>query len=469
MQSRNSLLAVTLLALLSACKAPEGWLVQIGGANAETVFGIAATDDDRACTTGTFISKVDFGSESQPLQLDSGGYSDIFVACYNSDGSPAFATHFGVTQKNDQPRAIAAMAGGDVLVTGFFSKTFGMAPNPVLQAPGPANADIFLARVDNGGETVWARRYGGLMSDSGHAIAVDANSGIYLAGYFQGLLPVAEGGAGRKLDSAGGRDAFLLKLDDNGDTLWARRFGGNQTDEALAVTVTTDGLVVVAGTFADQASSEGGAALQSAGYNDIFVEAYTPDGVLRWSTAFGGTGQEHVGGLANGAGGSVWFAGSFQNTIAFENGPKLDSRGSTDGLLVRIGPQGRIEKALQFGGAEVELVYGISAAPDNSLWVAGHFQTAADLAPGNDEHVYRAAGTADTDAFIIKLSADGRHEQALIVSGDDVSVANGVAAMPGGGVAATGIFGKQIRVGGQPGATLTSRGKSDVYVLRRMP
>lgn len=462
----RAIIVVLATLTLAACGKENSWVAQIGGLNAESVFGITATDDGRACITGTFISTVEFGNETRPNMLDSGGYSDIFVSCYESDGQPAFATHFGVTQKNDQPRAIAAMPGGDVLVTGFFSDTFGKEPGQILQAPGRSNANVFLARLDNTGATVWARSYGGLQTDNGRALAVDADGNILLAGAFQGLLPYTEDGVGHKMASAGLRDAFLLKLNPDGDIIWGRRFGGAKSDEAFAVTTTSSGTIVVAGTFAGAASADDGPAVEAVGYNDVFLQAWSPDGEMMWTRSFGGGGQEYIGGLAATDDGSVWIAGSFQREIAFANGETLISQGSTDGFLVNLDADGNINRPLSFGSKDVELVYGISLAADGSILLTGHFQNEADLAPGPEKSIYPASGVNDTDGFVLSLDRNGKHQGAILFAGDDVAIGSGVTTMADGGMAVTGIFGKKMQVKGTGDFALTSRGKSDVFVLR---
>lgn len=465
---------ISFILLISAliaggCKTQQGWVTQVGGANREAAFGLAATDDGRACITGTFISVVDFGTQAKPLQLDSGGYSDIFVACYDDAGDPVFVTAFGVTQKNDQPRAIAAAPGGDVIVTGFFSRTFGREPGPVLEAPGRANADLFVARLDRRGNTVWARSFGGSRSESGRALAVDDGGNIYVAGTFNGTFPYAVSGVGQKLTSAGLRDALLMRLDADGEPRWARQFGGERDDEAFAVLPVGDDTVIVAGTFGGSARVPGGETLTAVGYNDVFIQAYTADGELKWSRSFGGSGQEHVGGLARSTQGGVWLAGSFQNSIAFGDGTTLTSNGSTDAFLVHVDAAGRFDRVLGFGGAGVELLYGIASAADGSLRLAGHFQTEADLAPGAGQKIYRAAGANDTDAFLLHLDAEGRHLAGRVLTGDDVAVANGIAIAADGSTIATGIFGNRLVFGSGPDAALESRGKSDIFVLRGSP
>ena len=146
------------------------------------------------------------------------------------------------------------------------------------------------------------------------------------------------------------------------------------------------------------------------------------------------------------------------------NAISLTSAGSTDAFILRFDNDGAVVRAAGFGGPEVELVYSIDATTDGSLWLGGHFQGEADLAPGPSQIDYRASGTADTEGFVLALDPEGNHRKALLLSGNDVAIASGVAALGDNGVATTGIFGKDIRIGKQH--TLNSRGKSDVFVTR---
>ena len=88
-----------------------------------------------------------------------------------------------------------------------------------------------------------------------------------ITGEFQGT--VSFGGAA--LVSAGGQDAFVVKLSGlDGSHLWSERFGGSSTDSGRSVAEDASGNAIVTGSFRDTVDF-GGGALTSAGGADVFV------------------------------------------------------------------------------------------------------------------------------------------------------------------------------------------------------
>ena len=83
------------------------------------------------------------------------------------------------------------------------------------------------------------------------AVAVDKEGNQVLVGSFAGHLEVA----GTELVSAGGTDIFVTKTDKAGAALFAPlRFGGSGNDSATGVALDEGGVIIVAGTFQEQAT-----------------------------------------------------------------------------------------------------------------------------------------------------------------------------------------------------------------------
>jgi hypothetical protein len=78
-------------------------------------------------------------------------------------------------------QGIAVDASGNSYVTGGFegTATFG---STTLESSG--SQDIFVAKLDNRGNWLWAKKAGGTDSDYGYGIAVDASGNSYVTGYF---------------------------------------------------------------------------------------------------------------------------------------------------------------------------------------------------------------------------------------------------------------------------------------------
>jgi hypothetical protein len=82
--------------------------------------------------------------------------------------------------------------------------------------PTSTRRDAWLLRTDEIGDTLWTRAYGGDYVDAGIDIALIPDSGFIIAGYTYSF----SGQPGTR------RDAWLVRTDARGDTLWTRTFAG---------------------------------------------------------------------------------------------------------------------------------------------------------------------------------------------------------------------------------------------------
>jgi len=98
----------------------------------------------------------------------------------------------------------------------------------------PFNQDLWLVKLDNLGNLLWDRTYGGKFDDGALSIIQTTDDGYALAG-----LTSSKG--------AGKGDFWVIKLDNQGNLLWDRTYGGGGLDMANSLIQTTDGGYAVAG------------------------------------------------------------------------------------------------------------------------------------------------------------------------------------------------------------------------------
>ncbi|MBN2621699.1 hypothetical protein JXB22_11510 [candidate division WOR-3 bacterium] len=97
-----------------------------------------------------------------------------------------------------------------------------------------SNRNIYAVKADSAGDTIWIREYGGPYHDEGFCIREAADSYYIIAGYSRSY-------------GNGSQDVYLLKIAENGDSLWARVYGGDSNDVAREIEVTSDGGYIVVG------------------------------------------------------------------------------------------------------------------------------------------------------------------------------------------------------------------------------
>jgi len=188
------------------------WSKRFGGSIDDRGYSVSVDSSGNVYITGYFYSStIDFGGGA--LTNANAGYSDIFLAKFDSNGNHKWSKRFGGSSY-DEGNAVFVDSSGNVNITGWFgSSTIYFGGGGELTNAGSCDqygcpADIFLAKFDSNGNHKWSKRFGGSIDDRGYSVSVDSSGNVYGTGYFQssnadfGVCPIS---------SAGGSDIFLIK------------------------------------------------------------------------------------------------------------------------------------------------------------------------------------------------------------------------------------------------------------------
>ena len=174
----------------------------------------------------------------------------------------------------------------------------------------------------------------------------------------------------------------MLKFDSSGNTLWTKRFGDNQFQQALNVKTDTTGAIFLTGVF--QSSLDFGVGAMSTGTAAVYVAKLAQDGGGVWSKSFG-MGVPFCRALAVDALGNVAIAGHTYEAIDLGGGPLPQTNGATN---IFIGKFDRNGKHLWSKGwaAGLNAFDGSGSldfdAAGNLLFTGGLHQSTIDLGGG---------------------------------------------------------------------------------------
>lgn len=362
--------------------------------------GLPETEDVGMCHGGTQTCQADatWGpceGEVPPLGEDCFTPDDE-----NCDGqTPACSETWVVgysAPDNQQARAVAVdRSNGDVIVLGDFEGTVGFGDGP--HASDNGKHDIFLARYDLYGNSIWIRQFGDSSNQYGGDVVVAPDGDIVIVGRAFGIIDFG----GAPLDGVGTDDVFIARLDANGGHVWSTMVGGVDPDRSERAAVDPAGNVYVTGTFTGDATF-GGTQMASQGLRDQFLlRLSAATGGITWARQLGGPADDYGWGVAADDTG-VYFTGHFGGTVDF-GADELVAADGLDAIVGKYDPDGDPLWAIAAGGDGPDQGYDIALGPSGDVFVVGTFTSDLDL--GGMTAPLASAG--ERDFFLARIGPDG--------------------------------------------------------------
>ncbi len=258
------------------------WTRTYGGARHDGVASVVQTAEGGYILTGKYWAS------------DSSGY-ELWLIKTDAQGDTLWTRTFGCPRKDGGTAVLQTPDCGYVITgTTYF---------------GAGGADFWLLRTDSSGDTMWTRTYGGTDHDDGFFMLRTVDDGYVLVGCTESF-------------GAGGEDVWLVKTDSSGDTMWTRTYGGTDDDCGYSVAQTSDGdYLMVAETRS-----------YGAGETDAWLLKTDSLGDTMWTRVYGGARRDECYSLALTPDGGCIIAGLTRSFAAGESDLwllKTDSLGDT--------------------------------------------------------------------------------------------------------------------------------------------
>ena len=254
----------------------------------------------------------------------------------------------------------------------------------------------------------WARTYGGDGKDEAHKIIETKNGDLILAGY----------------TFSNNKHLWIIKLDQNGNTIWGKTNKTKQESEAKSMMISKDSSIVVAGFSVQMYRYQ----------SDLWILKLNQDGKELWSKTYGGNGEEAAYDIIETNDYGYAIAGFTSTNENFQD----------DALVLKLDSSGNKLWERTYGDEKKDYAYGISKTADNDLVICGtqgnrggNFNSfwvvkvdslgvdiwdkvydfnkrdyATDITIGLDNYIYVAGHTRtlsviDYDIILMKLDQDG--------------------------------------------------------------
>lgn len=270
----------------------------------DRALGMHVTPNGYVFVTGTFWSSFNIGTCSISFS-GANSHDSSLLTKIDPNGNCVWARSFGADEgagsgpncpypiydADDHSYDVKVARDGFIYITGFFSGVSAEFDAITLNNPnwGATCTPLgYVAKLDSSGNFIWAHKFDGIKDDRGsrdNRIAIDNFSNVYVVGGFENTGnygPIA-------LTSVGEFDAFIFKMDKDGNFLWARNVGSNKTDRADGIAIDYCDNVYVSGeyrnpmVFSGANASNGTDTLSHKKKRDIFVAKITTNGDWVWA------------------------------------------------------------------------------------------------------------------------------------------------------------------------------------------
>jgi hypothetical protein len=277
------------------------WAKGIGGINTDIAQSIALDSQGNVYTIGKFTGSVDFnpGPGLFILTATSNSDSDMFILKLDPNGNFILAKQIESISSAPSNLAIAVDDSANIYSCGTLSGIADFDPGMgVYNLTSAGSSDIFVSKLDAGGNFVWAKRMGGTGSEAATSIALDSYGNIYTTGLFNGNVDFDPGLGNYNLSSPIGEDIFISKLDVLGNFVWAKQIGSSLNNSEIGISIAIDdsNYVYSTGLFRGTADFDPGpgvfnltAVPNALSYPDAFISKLDASGNFEWAVKMGGS------------------------------------------------------------------------------------------------------------------------------------------------------------------------------------
>jgi len=323
------------------------------------------------------------------------GDADVYIIRTDGNGNTLWTKTYGGSNW-DQGMSVQQTTDGGFIIAGW------------IHSSGAKGDDVYLIRTDENGNTLWTKTYGGNDDDRGYSLQETHDGGFIIAGWTSSY-------------GSGNSDVYLIRTDENGNTLWTKTYGGSGNEVGYSVQQTTDGGFIIAGyTYQDVYNS------------DVYLIRTDENGNTLWTKTYGGSGSELGFSVQQTTDGGFIIAG-YTDSYGAGNG---------DVYLIRTDENGNTLWTKTYGGSDYDEGYSVRQTTDGGFIIAGYTDS---YGAGND------------DVYLIRTDENGNTLWTRTYGGSDYDEGYSVQQTTDGGFIIAGYTDSY------------GAGNGDVYLIRTTP
>ncbi len=373
--------------------ASDFWIVKIDAQHNkiwDKTFGADKIDELRKAIPtpdgGYLLAGYSDSNASGDKSENSKGYFDYWVVKVDNQGNKAWDKTFG-GRWSDMLSSVISIPGGGYLLTGTSGSD--ASGDKSENNRGPNGVDFWVVRMDEQGNKIWDKTFGGDLDDVLQSAIAIPGEGFLLAGFSGSNIS-----GDKSQNSIGSSDDYwIVKIDNGGNKIWDKTLGGSQLDRLQNVTLTPDkGFLLSGNSFSD---ASGDKSENGKGGWDFWVVKIDVTGRKVWDKTLGGVSHDEVVSVTSTNDGGYLLAGSSSSSASGDK-TEISNGPDDDYWVVKIDDQGNKLWDKTIGGNSYEWLSSSLLAHNGNYLLAGNSNSNASA----DKSENSKGGT---DYWIVEL------------------------------------------------------------------
>ncbi len=401
-------------------------------------------------TVGYFSGTVDF-NPSVPLYygLTASGSSSFYIQKLNANGGLVWVKK--VDLENGGFKSIEIGDNGNLIIIGKFKDSVDIDPGTgVHMLYSNGEYDIFILKLLSNGNFIWAKSFGGPEDDVVSDMVVDKSGNIYSHGSYKDTVDF-DPGSGTCVYGAGWtphpgnyplNNAFIQKLDKNGNFIWAKAFLNTEfTGGSMAASIDLDSYenVYCRGHYSSSIDFDPSSSVYTIPGYGVYLVKLDTNGNFIWANSIN---IIYAAGIINPTidfvidkNNNLYTTGNYGGSVDFDPGPDtLFINGLTNlyrpAFIQKLDSNGNLLWAKKYGGTQYKTT-PLSLATDTfgNIYSTGYFEDSTNLDPGPDTLIFYT--NSYRGGYLQKLNVNGDLIWAGILQGNfgsseswDISIDN---------------------------------------------
>lgn len=290
------------------------WEKSFGYSGVDEGVSILETSDNHFILSGVLDVTASGGDGNSGRYSPRHAGGDYWSIKINASGDMVWSRFYGGSF-TDNPAGIIENITSDLITVG------GSDSNDVDISNNKGTYDFWVIKSSSSGAIIWEKSYGGSEIDEARGVISTDNGDHIIVGDTRSEEQDVS-------FNNGGADLWVLRISDNGDSIWEKSYGGSNFDVGKSISSTFDSGFIIAGS----SRSSNGDVNKNQGQNDAWITKISNSGQLLWETTVGGAEIDFAYDAVQLTNGTIIAVGE---TSSF-NGDILVNKGFTDLLIIKI-------------------------------------------------------------------------------------------------------------------------------------